>query len=46
MTTAVEPWDGADGARLRAAQRRGPDDGYGTDDHAPGEPPTADNVGV
>jgi GNAT superfamily N-acetyltransferase len=45
-TIAEEPWDGADGERLRAAQRRELDDRYGTDDHEPGEPPTAHSVTV
>ncbi|NHC16167.1 GNAT family N-acetyltransferase [Motilibacter deserti] len=48
MTVAitVEPWDAADGVRLRAAQRAELDARYGCDDHEPGEPPTAESVSV
>jgi len=46
VTVAVEPWDGADGRRLRAAQRAELDARYGNDDHEPGTPPTGHDVGV
>ncbi|MEU4443352.1 GNAT family N-acetyltransferase [Actinosynnema sp. NPDC050801] len=42
----VEPWDGPDGTRLRAAQRAELDVRYGTDDHEPGEAPGAHDVAV
>ncbi|WP_432512900.1 GNAT family N-acetyltransferase [Kineococcus sp. SYSU DK001] len=41
-----EPWEAADGARLRAAQRAELDARYGSDDHEPGTAPTADDVPV
>lgn len=41
-----EPWEAADGARLRAAQRAELDARYGNDDHEPGTAPTADDVPV
>jgi GNAT superfamily N-acetyltransferase len=41
-----EPWDGADGVRLRAAQRAELDARYGNDDHEPGVAPTAADVTV
>lgn len=41
-----EPWDGTDGARLRAAQRAELDARYGSDDHEPGDAPTAQSVSV
>jgi putative acetyltransferase len=46
VTVAAEPWDGADSARLRAAQRAELDARYGNDDHEPGAPPTGENVNV
>jgi GNAT superfamily N-acetyltransferase len=42
----LEPWDGPDGARLRAAQRAELDARYGNDDHEPGTAPTAADVTV
>jgi putative acetyltransferase len=45
-TVAEEPWDSPDGARLRTAQRDELDARYGSDDHEPGEPPSAESVGV
>lgn len=45
-TITEEPWDSPDGQRLRAAQRRELDARYGSDDHEPGEEPTAGSVGV
>ncbi|MEU5948933.1 GNAT family N-acetyltransferase [Micromonospora sp. NPDC047465] len=46
VTVKSESWDGVDGARLRAAQRAELDARYGNDDHEPGVPPTAHDVGV
>ena len=46
ITVAVEPWEGVDGAALRAAQRAELDARYGSDDHEPGEPPSADTVPI
>ncbi|MFX0594958.1 GNAT family N-acetyltransferase [Melissospora conviva] len=42
----VEPWDSPDGRRLRAAQRAELDGRYGSDDHEPGTPPTAEDIAV
>lgn len=46
MTWIIEPrpWDDADGAALRAAQRAELDARYGTDDHEPGTPPSAADI--
>ncbi|MER7460008.1 GNAT family N-acetyltransferase [Micromonospora sp. NPDC126480] len=41
-----EPWESADAARLRAAQRAELDARYGNDDHEPGAPPTGETVSV
>ncbi|GIJ79273.1 Acetyltransferase (GNAT) family protein [Micromonospora phaseoli] len=41
-----EPWESTDAARLRAAQRTELDARYGSDDHEPGAPPTAETVSV
>jgi putative acetyltransferase len=41
-----EPWDAPDGARLRAAQRAELDARYGSDDHEPGMPPSAEDVPI
>ncbi|WP_367138535.1 GNAT family N-acetyltransferase [Saccharothrix sp. HUAS TT1] len=46
MDVRVEPWDGVDGTRLRAAQRAELDARYGTDDHEPGATPGAHDVVV
>lgn len=46
MDIAVEPWDGADGVRLRSEQRAELDARYGSDDHEPGDAPSARSVGV
>jgi GNAT superfamily N-acetyltransferase len=46
FSIAREPFDGADSAALRQAQRDELDTRYGRDDHEPGEPPTADSVPV
>lgn len=42
----AEPFDSPDGQRLRAAQRAELDARYGSDDHEPGKPPTADTVPI
>lgn len=39
-------WDDPEAGRLRQAQREELDKRYGTDDHEPGEPPSADSVTV
>ena len=41
---AQRPWTDPMGEALRAAQRAELDLRYGTDDHEPGTPPTADNI--
>lgn len=41
FTIAAEPWDGPDGAALRAAQQGELDLRYGSGDHEPGAKPTA-----
>ncbi|WP_382307768.1 GNAT family N-acetyltransferase [Herbiconiux sp. UC225_62] len=46
FTIAREPFDSADAAALRQAQRDELDARYGRDDHEPGEKPTADSVPV
>jgi GNAT superfamily N-acetyltransferase len=46
VTVESESWDGADGVRLRAAQRAELDARYGNDDHEPGVAPTAEDIGV
>ncbi|MCS5735643.1 GNAT family N-acetyltransferase [Herbiconiux daphne] len=46
ITIAREPFDGADAAALRRAQRDELDARYGRDDHEPGEKPTAESVPV
>jgi GNAT superfamily N-acetyltransferase len=45
-TITPTPFDDPDAARLRAAQRRELDERYGSDDHEPGTPPSADDVPV
>lgn len=47
-TFVIDPvsWDDPDAVRLREAQRTELDARYGTDDHEPGEVPTADTVPV
>ncbi|MDI6099700.1 GNAT family N-acetyltransferase [Actinoplanes sp. NEAU-A12] len=46
MTWIIEPrpWDDADGAALRTAQRAELDARYGTGDHEPGTPPSAADI--
>lgn len=39
-------WDDPAGAALRTAQRAELDARYGTDDHEPGQPPSADDIAV
>ncbi|MFE0591268.1 GNAT family N-acetyltransferase [Micromonospora echinospora] len=46
VTVKAESWDGADGVRLRAAQRAELDARYGNDDHEPGIAPTAGDIDV
>ncbi len=48
MTWTIEqrPWTDPAGEALRAAQRAELDLRYGTDDHEPGSPPTAENIDV
>ena len=46
VTVAREPFDSADAAALRQAQRDELDARYGRDDHEPGEVPTAASVPV
>ncbi|MCW2768113.1 MAG: GCN5-related N-acetyltransferase [Nocardioides sp.] len=46
VVVSVTPWDDADAARLRAAQRVELDERYGTDDHEPGTPPSAADIDV
>ena len=46
VTIAREPFDSADAAALRQAQRDELDARYGRDDHEPGEVPTAASVPV
>ena len=41
-----EPWDSAEAVALRAAQRAELDSRYGSDDHEPGTPPSADDISV
>ena len=41
-----EPWESPDATRLRAAQRAELDARYGSDNHEPGAPPTAETVSV
>ena len=41
-----EPWDAEDGARLRSMQRSELDARYGSDDHEPGSPPSAEDITV
>jgi putative acetyltransferase len=43
-TIEERPWDDPAGAALRAAQRAELDLRYGTDDHEPGTPPSADDI--
>jgi putative acetyltransferase len=42
----VEPWDCADGVRLRDAQRRELDGRYDVANHEPGTPPSAEDIAV
>jgi putative acetyltransferase len=46
MTWTIEEraWDDPDGIALRHAQRTELDQRYGTDDHEPGTPPSADDI--
>jgi GNAT superfamily N-acetyltransferase len=46
VTITREPFDGAEAAALRQAQRDELDARYGRDDHEPGEKPTANSVPV
>ncbi len=46
LTVTRVPYDDPDAADLRAAQRAELDARYGSDDHEPGEVPTADSVPV
>ncbi|WP_341719220.1 GNAT family N-acetyltransferase [Micromonospora sp. FIMYZ51] len=46
LSVRQEPWESTDGVRLRAAQRTELDARYGSDDHEPGSPPTAESVTV
>ena len=48
MTWQIEvvPYDHPEADELRRAQRRELDDRYGSDDHEPGTPPSADDVPV
>ena len=46
ISIAREPFDSVDAAALRQAQRDELDARYGSDDHEPGEKPTADSVPV
>lgn len=46
FTLAREPFDAPDSTALRLAQRAELDLRYGSDDHEPGEPPTADSVPI
>src|SRR5688572_10418147 len=43
-TIEERPWDDPAGVTLRAAQRAELDLRYGTDDHEPGTPPSADDI--
>lgn len=45
-SVAAEPWDAADGTRLRTMQRAELDARYGCDDHEPGSAPTAEDITV
>ncbi len=46
ITVAPEPWASPEGEALRRAQRAELDARYGSDDHEPGSPPTADDIAV
>lgn len=46
VTVSVEPWDAPDGERLRRAQQAELDVRYGSDDHEPGERPSAASVAL
>jgi putative acetyltransferase len=46
ITVTAEPWDSADGAALRAMQRRELDERYGSDDHEPGAAPNEEDITV
>ncbi len=46
FTVAPEPWASSEGESLRRAQRAELDARYGSDDHEPGAPPTADDIAV
>jgi putative acetyltransferase len=46
FTIQAEPWDTDDGERLRSRQRAELDARYGSDDHEPGTPPTAEDITV
>ncbi|MFZ4893771.1 GNAT family N-acetyltransferase [Plantibacter sp. Mn2098] len=46
ITITRTDWDDAAGAELRRAQRAELDSRYGSDDHEPGTPPSADDIAV
>lgn len=46
VVVRVTDWHDPDAERLRLAQRAELDERYGTDDHEPGTPPTAADIGV
>ncbi len=46
VTVAAEDWAGPDSVALRSAQRAELDARYGTDDHEPGTPPSAEDIAV
>lgn len=46
ITITRTDWDDAAGAELRRAQRTELDARYGSDDHEPGTPPSADDIAV
>jgi GNAT superfamily N-acetyltransferase len=45
-TIEARPWEDPAGAALRARQRAELDARYGSDDHEPGPPPSADDIAV
>ncbi|MGW4462659.1 GNAT family N-acetyltransferase [Micromonospora sp. NPDC004704] len=45
-TIEVRPWDDPVGVALRARQRAELDARYGTDDHEPGQAPSADDIAL
>jgi putative acetyltransferase len=46
FTVSREAWDTHDGDSLRRQQRAELDARYGSDDHEPGTPPTAEDITV